>query len=125
MTSSNSSPPPWPTEIRLNVKKDALAITFADGTSGALPAEFLRVFSPSAEVQGHAPSQSVTVAGKRAVQIVRIEPTGNYAIRLVFSDGHATGIFTWETLHAYVRNAQAMWKEYLSKLSDKKLSRDG
>src|SRR6476661_9294149 len=89
----------WPTELRLKRAERRLDITFDDGSSFSLPAEYLRVESPSAEVQGHGPDQRQTVGGKANVAITEILPTGNYAVRLVFSDGHQTGIFTW----AYLR----------------------
>ena len=89
---------PWPTEIRLSKDRRTLTVAFDNGESHALPAEYLRVFSPSAEVQGHSPEQRVTVGGKAAVEILKVEPVGNYAVRLNFDDLHNTGIFTWSYL---------------------------
>jgi len=89
---------PWPTEIRLSRDRRALAVSFDNGESHALSAEYLRVFSPSAEVQGHSPEQRVTVGGKAKVEILKVEPVGNYAVRLRFDDLHDTGIFTWKYL---------------------------
>ena len=88
----------WPAESRLKKDRRTLAVTFDDGASFALPAEMLRVLSPSAEVQGHSPEERRTVPGKRHVRIVGAEPVGNYAVRLVFDDGHNTGLFTWDYL---------------------------
>ena len=88
----------WPTELRLDKDKRILTVTFEDGKSFALPAELLRVLSPSAEVQGHSEAQRVTVAGKKTVGITRIEPVGNYAVRIKFDDLHDTGIYSWEYL---------------------------
>jgi len=88
----------WPTELRLDKDKRILTVTFEDGKSFALPAELLRVLSPSAEVQGHSEAQRVTVAGKKTVGITRIEPVGNYAVRIVFDDGHDSGLYSWDYL---------------------------
>ena len=111
-------PPPtaWPTEIRLSKAKDELVIAFDDGATHELPAELLRVMSPSAEVQGHSPEQRVLVAGKRAVQITGVDPVGNYAVRLRFDDGHDTGLFTWGYLHKLGRDRVALWSTYLDEL---------
>jgi DUF971 family protein len=98
-------------------------VTFDDGQSFALPAELLRVLSPSAEVQGHSEDQRVTVAGKKAVSIVRIEPVGNYAARIVFDDGHDTGLFVWDYLRELGENREARWQSYLSDLAAKGLAR--
>jgi DUF971 family protein len=113
----------WPTELRLDKDKRVLTVTFDDGKSFALPAELLRVLSPSAEVQGHSKDQRVTVAGKRNVGIVRIEPVGNYAARIVFDDGHNTGLFVWHYLRELGEDKEARWQGYLSDLAAKKLSR--
>jgi DUF971 family protein len=101
-----------------------LTVTWRDGASFQFPAEMLRVLSPSAEVQGHSPEQRVTVPGKRNVAIQRIEPVGNYAVRIVFDDSHDTGIFTWEYLRALGNDAEARWQGYLDELAKKRLSRD-
>lgn len=114
---------PWPTELRLDKDKRVLTVTFDDGKSFALPAELLRVLSPSAEVQGHSPEQRVTVAGKKNVAILRLEPVGNYAARIVFDDGHDTGLFVWEYLRELGENRDARWQEYLADLAAKKLTR--
>ncbi len=89
----------WPTELRLSKDKRTLTVSFDGGAQFSLPAEYLRVESPSAEVQGHSPEQKVTVIGKENVAIQAIEPVGNYAVRLIFDDGHATGLYTWDYLH--------------------------
>lgn len=113
----------WPTELRLDKDKRVLSVTFDDGRSFALPAELLRVLSPSAEVQGHSPEQRVTVGGKKNVSIVRLEPVGNYAVRIVFDDGHDTGLFVWEYLRELGENREARWQDYLQDLAAKNLSR--
>ena len=114
---------PWPTELRLDKDKRVLTVTFDDGQSFALPAELLRVLSPSAEVQGHSEDQRVTVAGKKAVSIVRLEPVGNYAMRIVFDDGHDTGLFVWDYLRELGENRDARWQSYLNDLAAKGLAR--
>jgi DUF971 family protein len=114
---------PWPTELRLHKDRKLLAVTFDSGESFALTAEYLRVRSPSAEVQGHSPSERRTVAGKRDVQILELHAVGNYAVRLVFDDMHSTGIFTWDYLFELGRNHEKYWSEYLDELAAKKLSR--
>lgn len=115
---------PWPTELRLSKDRRTLTISFEDGTSFALPAEYLRVESPSAEVQGHNPDERRTVAGKREVGIIEIHPVGNYAVRLVFDDLHSTGIYSWDFLHVLGREYEMRWPRYLEELEAKKLSRD-
>jgi len=114
---------PWPTELRLHKQRTLLAVTFDSGESFELTAEYLRVRSPSAEVQGHSPSERRTVAGKRDVQILELHPVGNYAVRLVFDDMHSTGIFTWDYLFELGRNREKYWIEYLDELAAKNLSR--
>ena len=114
---------PWPTELRLHKNRQALTVTFDDGESFDLAAEYLRVRSPSAEVQGHSPSERRTVAGKQDVRILELHPVGNYAIRLSFDDLHSTGIFSWDYLHELGRNRDRYWRDYLADLADKKLSR--
>jgi len=114
---------PWPTELRLDKDKRVLTVAFDDGQSFALPAELLRVLSPSAEVQGHSEAQRVTVAGKKNVGIVRLEPVGNYAARIVFDDGHDTGLFVWEYLRELGESQEARWQAYLQDLAAKGLSR--
>ena len=114
---------PWPTELKVDKDRGLLTVAFEDGASFALPAELLRVMSPSAEVQGHSPEERVTVPGKKAVRIVRIEPVGNYAARIVFSDGHDTGLFTWAYLRELGENKDSRWQAYLTELAAKRLSR--
>jgi len=113
----------WPTELKVDKDKRVLTVTFDDGRSFMLPAELLRVLSPSAEVQGHSPEQRVTVGGKKNVGIVRLEPVGNYAVRIVFDDGHDTGLFVWEYLRELGENREARWQDYLADLATKKLTR--
>lgn len=96
---SASNTTPWPTEIRLKKSERVLHITFDNGETLKLPAQLLRVESPSAEVQGHAPSQKVIVTGKENVAITQVEPVGHYAVRLIFDDGHKTGLYTWDYLY--------------------------
>ncbi|WP_434614591.1 gamma-butyrobetaine hydroxylase-like domain-containing protein [Azospirillum sp. B2RO_4] len=114
----------WPTEIRLKKEEKRLEVDFDDGRTFSYPAEFLRVVSPSAEVQGHNPSQKQTVAGRRHVGIMRLEPVGNYAIRIVFDDLHDSGIFSWKYLYEIGAEQEALWAEYLEELQAKGLSRD-
>jgi DUF971 family protein len=105
-----------PSEIRLRKKSRLLAITFDDGTSFDLPFEYLRVFSPSAEVKGHGPGQEVLQVDKQNVEIVAVEPVGHYAVRLVFDDGHNTGLYTWKYLHELGSNQSTNWQSYLDRL---------
>jgi DUF971 family protein len=119
-----TSEPPWPVEIRLKSGAGDLEVSFDDGTTIALPAEFLRVLSPSAEVKGHGPGQEVTVAGKRRVKIRSLEPVGNYALRILFDDGHDTGLYTWSYLFTLGRQRDHLWGEYLARLAARGLSRD-
>ena len=114
----------WASELRLNRQKSELSVTFTDGTIGRLPAEFLRVVSPSAEVQGHSPSERKLVPGKRNVTIRAIEPVGHYAVRLVFSDGHNTGLYSWHYLHEITLRKEEMWSGYLEELAAAGASRD-
>jgi DUF971 family protein len=113
-----------PTEIVLRRRENLLHITFDDGRTARLTAEYLRVESPSAEVQGHNPDQKQLVAGKREVGISAIEPTGNYAIRLIFSDGHETGIFSWDYLYRLGLEYDQRWADYLGRLQAAGLKRD-
>ncbi len=113
-----------PTEIKLRRAENLLELTFDDGSAFALPAELLRVESPSAEVQGHNPSERKLVAGKKHVAITGIEPTGNYAIRLKFSDGHETGIFSWDYLHQLGREQKIRWRRYVALLEQAGLTRE-
>jgi DUF971 family protein len=123
MTSSGSGP--WPLEIRVRRAERLLDVEFDDGARFTLPAELLRVESPSAEVQGHAPSQRTTPAGKRGVAIREVEPVGNYAVRIVFDDGHSTGIYAWPYLYRLGRERDALMDAYLERLAAQGLSREG
>jgi DUF971 family protein len=114
---------PWPTELRLRKDRKALTVAFDSGESFDLAAEYLRVRSPSAEVQGHSPSERRTVSGKQDVQILELLPVGNYAVRLVFDDMHSTGIFSWDYLFELGRNHERYWSDYLGELKEKRLSR--
>ncbi len=115
---------PWPIELRLHKDRKTLAVKFDNGESFELPAEYLRVRSPSAEVQGHSPAERRLVAGKRDVKILELGPVGNYAVRPVFDDLHSTGIFSWDYLLELGRNRETYWREYLDELKDKQQSRD-
>lgn len=115
---------PAPTEIRLHQKSRAMEIAFADGKVFRLPYEFLRVYSPSAEVRGHGPGQEVLQAGKRNVGILSLEPVGSYAVQPTFSDGHATGIYSWEYLYHLGENQERLWEQYLAQLAAAGASRD-
>ena len=108
---------PVPTAITLHQTSRVLEIAFDDGKVFRLPCEFLRVYSPSAEVRGHGPGQEVLQTGKKEVEIVRIEPVGRYAIQLEFSDGHGTGIYSWDLLYEYGMKQDRMWSTYLERLA--------
>jgi DUF971 family protein len=114
----------WPTELRLHKDRKTLTVSFFDGARFDLPAEYLRVKSPSAEVQGHSGEERKTVPGKRNVAILEVLPVGNYAVRLVFDDLHSTGIFGWDYLAELGRKHDAYWQDYLDELAAKNLSRD-
>ena len=105
-----------PTDIVLHQKSRVLEIAFEDGSRFNLPCEFLRVFSPSAEVQGHGPGQEVLQFGKKDVNITSVEPVGSYAMQITFDDGHDSGLYSWETLYRFGKNQDAMWKDYLEQL---------
>lgn len=105
-----------PIEIKLHKQSRVLDITFSDGKKFEFPCEFLRVHSPSAEVSGHSPGQETLQTGKKTVNIANIEPVGNYAIQLIFTDGHNTGLYSWDLLYRYGINQQAMWQQYLQRL---------
>lgn len=113
-----------PTEIRLKREEKILEIDFDDGEQFALPAELLRVESPSAEVQGHGPDQKKTIPGRRHVGIMNVEAVGNYAIRLKFDDLHDTGIFSWDYLYDLGARKDEIWQNYLDALAEQGLSRD-
>jgi DUF971 family protein len=114
----------WPTEIRLEKDRKTLRVTFDNGETHALSAEYLRVKSPSAEVQGHAPEERKTVPGKREVAILEVHPIGNYAVRLVFDDLHSTGIYSWDYFLELGRNHEAYWRDYLDELAAKGMTRE-
>ncbi len=115
---------PAPVEIRYKSADRLLEVEFENDVCHRLPAEFLRVESPSAEVQGHSPSQRVTIAGRRQVAIAEIEPVGNYAIRIRFDDGHASGIYSWSYLYEIGVRQDEIWRAYLDALVTQGLSRD-
>jgi DUF971 family protein len=114
----------WPTELRLAKDRRILRIAFDDGSAFDLPAEYLRVTSPSAEVQGHSPAERRTVGGKRDVEIIGVEPVGNYAVKLVFDDMHDTGIYGWDYLYRLGDEQAERWQAYLDELDAKGLSRE-
>jgi len=107
-----------PTDIKLHQKSRVLEIAFDDGSHFKLPCEYLRVYSPSAEVRGHGPGQETLQVGKENVNITAIEPVGTYAVCLFFDDGHSTGIYSWEWLHYLGANYDELWKDYLAKLGE-------
>lgn len=115
---------PAPTEIKLHQKSHLLEIAFADNKSFKLSHELLRVCSPSAEVRGHGPGQEVLQTGKRSVEIMNIEPVGNYAIKLSFSDGHDTGLYSWDLLYRLGEHQDELWQDYLARLEAAGASRD-
>ena len=114
---------PWPVEIRLRKDRRSILVRFDDDTAFDLAAEYLRVLSPSAEVQGHSPEQRQTVAGKRDVSIAAIDPVGNYAARLTFSDGHNTGLYSWSYLRKLGEDRDHLWADYLADLKNKGFDR--
>src|SRR5262249_62424313 len=109
----DSTQQPWPTELRLSKDGKTLTVTFEGGQGYSLDAEYLRVASPSAEVQAHSPDERKTVPGKRNVAILEVHPIGNYAVRLVFDDMHSTGIYSWDYLYTLGRDRNRIWQEYL------------
>lgn len=113
-----STAAPHPTEIRLRKSASVLAVSFDDGEKFELPFEYLRVFSPSAEVSGHGPGQEILQIGKENVKIIGIEPVGSYAVRLVFDDGHDTGLYSWSVLYDLGKNHKQNWERYLKRLKD-------
>lgn len=125
MTETPATPPAdlWPTELRVIEDRHALKVTFEDGAAYVLPAEYLRVESPSAEVQGHAPHEKQTVPGKRRVRIAEVEAVGSYAVRIVFDDGHQTGIYTWPYLWSLGAEQEEKFAAYLEALAAQGLSR--
>jgi DUF971 family protein len=121
---SSGSQAATPTAITLHQKSRVLEIEFSDGRRFRLPCEFLRVYSPSAEVRGHGPGQEALQVGKKDVEIQRLEPVGNYAVQLVFSDGHDTGIYSWDLLYEYGMKQERMWAAYLERLKQAGASRE-
>jgi DUF971 family protein len=116
---------PVPSEIKLHQKSRVLEITYADGKSFRLTSEFLRVYSPSAEVRGHGPGQEVLQVGKKDIDILKVEPVGTYAVQLTFSDGHSTGIYSWDLFYDYGVRYQELWDRYLQRLAAAGASRSG
>ncbi|HXS19790.1 MAG TPA: DUF971 domain-containing protein [Steroidobacteraceae bacterium] len=110
------APDPKPTEIKLRRAARLLEVTFEDGSRFELPFEYLRVYSPSAEVKGHGPGQETLVLGKEAVTVRAVEPVGQYAVKLVFDDGHDTGLYTWKYLYELGRDRQEKWARYLARI---------
>lgn len=115
---------PTPTALTVHQQSRVLEVVFSDGAHFRLPMELLRVYSPSAEVQGHGPGQEVLQTGKRGVEIVAIESVGNYAVQPTFSDGHSSGLFTWDYLHHLGRNQDALWLDYETRLAAAGADRD-
>lgn len=122
MSTANSQA--WPTELRLAKDRRTLTVAFEDGKRFELPAEYLRVSSPSAEVQGHSPAERQTVGGKRNVEIMEVLQVGNYAVRLTFDDMHSTGIYNWDFLYGLGRDYAANWQAYLDELAAKNMTRE-
>lgn len=114
----------WPKELRVSPDRKLLTITFDNDERFELTAEMLRVLSPSAEVQGHSPEQRITVGGKRNVEIMKMEPIGNYAVRITFDDMHDTGLFSWVYLYKLGSESETLWQTYLDELAEKGLTRD-
>ncbi|MBL8497824.1 DUF971 domain-containing protein [Nitrosomonas sp. JL21] len=115
---------PHPTEIKLHQQSRILDISFSDGKTFHFPCEFLRVHSPSAEVGGHGPGQEVLQTGKKMVNIMKIEPVGHYAIQLHFTDGHNTGLYSWDLLYQYGLDQDSMWQRYLQRMQEASASRE-
>ncbi|MFI4890146.1 MAG: gamma-butyrobetaine hydroxylase-like domain-containing protein [Steroidobacterales bacterium] len=116
---------PYPTDIRLRTTSRVLEIRFADGAYFEMSFEYLRVFSPSAEIKGHGPGEGILQTGKESVAIASVEPVGNYALRLVFDDGHSTGLYSWKLLYQLGRDHDANWKRYLQRLAEAGVTRQG
>ncbi|WP_341679457.1 DUF971 domain-containing protein [Niveibacterium sp. SC-1] len=119
-----TSDTPFPTDIRVHQKSRLLEISFSDGRRFELPFEFLRVYSPSAEVRGHGVGQEVLQTGKREVMLTGVEPVGHYAVRLVFSDGHDSGLYSWDHLLTLGEQQESLWADYLKRLAEASASRD-
>ena len=120
----NTQDTPQPTEIKLHQKSRILEIAFADGKRFELPCEFLRVYSPSAEVRGHGPGQETLQVGKKNVEITAIEPVGTYAVNMTFSDGHDSGIYSWGYLYDLGMNQTGLWEDYLQRMQAAGASRE-
>jgi DUF971 family protein len=121
---TEQSAAPWPTELRVSKDRKTLTVAFNNGERHDLSAEYLRVCSPSAEVKGHSPSQKKTVPGKRRVEIIKIEPVGNYAVRIHFDDMHNSGIYSWSYFLELGNEPEKHWGVYLNELAEKGLSRN-
>jgi len=119
-----TAPETWPVELRVNAAKDLLSVSFDNGEKYQLAAEYLRVESPSAEVQGHSPHERRFIGAKRKVKIRTLEPVGHYAVRIIFDDGHDSGLYTWSYLRELGREREQKWAQYLRGLSAQGLSRD-
>ena len=117
MIGAENTNPPVPTALTLRKASQLLEVAFPDGVSGSLSAEYLRVHSPSAEVTGHSAGEGMLVVDKERVRILRIEPVGRYAVRLVFDDGHDTGLYTWRVLYDLCRHHETKWRRYLERLA--------
>ena len=115
---------PIPSEIKLHQKSRLLELSYENGEHYTLDFEYLRVFTPSAEARGHGPGQETLQTGKRNINVERIEPVGSYAVRLVFSDGHDSGLYSWDLLHNLGKHHDELWAEYLKQIEDQGLSRD-
>jgi DUF971 family protein len=115
---------PIPSEIKLHKKSRRLELTYADGENYLLDFEFLRVYTPSAEARGHGPGQETLQTGKRDIEIEAVEPVGTYALRLVFSDGHDSGLYSWDLLYNLGKHHDELWQEYLTQIEKQGLSRD-
>jgi len=124
MAGLKNSPTPWPTKIVVHTRSRALELEFSDGRNFRLPFEYLRVYSPSAEVRGHGPGQEVLQIGKADVTVDSIEPVGNYALQPRFSDGHATGFYSWDYLYFLGHSHDRLWHEYLARMDAAGASRD-
>ena len=124
MNADSFGTPHWPEEIRLDKAARRLDVSFDNGRIFSFPAEFLRVESPSAEVQGHGAQDKQIIAGKSGVGINALEPVGHYAVRIIFDDGHDTGLFSWRYLYELGENQERLWAEYLAELEKRALRRD-
>ncbi len=124
MTNPAADQTPWPTDIEVDKAARTLSITFEDGASFTFTAEFLRVNSPSAEVQGHGPDERQTVPGKKTVGFVDFEDVGNYAVKIIFDDQHDSGLYTWAEFYRLGVEHDRLWDRYLRELADQGLSRD-